>query len=269
MRMFFGLVMLSATALMCASKSSAQGITVYENITFVTIPCGTFQMGDISKYGDRNTNPVHTVTVDGFEMSIYEITQGQYQSIMGSNPSDHKSTDKHPVDNVSWFNAVEFCNKLSGAACLDSCYEEISWSCDFSKNRFRLPTEAEWEYACRAGTTTKYNTGDSYNDLDRAAWFDGNFDGIEHFHQVGLKEANAWGLYDMHGNVSEWCHDWWDSDYYSTSPSNNPTGAPKGSYRVTRNGRDHLAGFCRSAYRSSMNPSYTGGGLGFRVVRRP
>ncbi|MFC1607140.1 SUMF1/EgtB/PvdO family nonheme iron enzyme [Candidatus Latescibacterota bacterium] len=249
------------------------------DITFVTIPGGTFRMGDIQNYGQRsNEKPVHDVTLSSFEMSIYEVTQGQYQSVIGTNPSYFKSGDDYPVETVSWYDAVKYCNKLSDAAGLERCYNESTWACDLSRNGFRLPTEAEWEYACRAGTETKFYTGNNLSsdgrtstDLDTAVWYNGNSGSKTH--AVGDKEPNAWGLFDMHGNVWEWCNDWYGESYYSSSPSSDPTGPSTGSGRVARGGGwgdDAL--YCRSAIRYRINPTRTHdliGVIGFRVVRRP
>ncbi|MFC1528933.1 formylglycine-generating enzyme family protein [Candidatus Latescibacterota bacterium] len=233
-----------------------------------SIPAGTFEMGDIQGGGYSNERPVHTVTLDGFEMSIYEVTQDQYEAVIGSNPFYFSGNDL-PVEGVTWYDAVKFCNKLSDAAGVDRCYNESTWVCDFTKNGYRLPKEAEWEYACRAGTTTKYYTGNDESDLARAGWYDGN--SSSKTHPVGQKEPNAWGLYDMHGNVWERCNDWYDIEYYSKSPTQNPTGAQTGSSRVRRGGSwDDDAYFCRSASRSgSLGPGYGYTHVGFRVVRRP
>ncbi|HUU28405.1 MAG TPA: SUMF1/EgtB/PvdO family nonheme iron enzyme, partial [archaeon] len=233
-------------------------------IILVSIPAGTFQMG--SNSGESNEQPVHTVTLSTFQMSKYETTQGQYQAIIGTNPSYFTGDDNLPVEQTSWYDAVTFCNKLSEAKGLEPCYNLDTWDCDFTKNGFRLPTEAEWEYACRAGTTTNYYTGDSESDLGRAGWYDRNSGYTPH--AGGQKEANAFGLYDMHGNIQEWCNDWFDSNYYSNSSSQDPTGPATGSSKVLR-GHNWLgtAYYCRSAFRDRTSPDVTGIFMGFRVVR--
>jgi formylglycine-generating enzyme required for sulfatase activity len=161
------------------------------------------------------------------------------------NPSSKKGAD-NPVERVSWIDAEEFCARLSEKEGVE----------------YRLPTEAEWEYACRGGTTTKYSFGDDRSQLRNFAWYEVN-DERRH-HPVGQKKPNPWGLYDMHGNVWEWCQDWY-GDYPSGSTTD-PTGAASGSYRVNRGGSwGHGAGYCRSARRYRYYPSYRSSGYGFRV----
>jgi len=251
---------------------------VIHDITFVTIPSGTFRMGNVENYGQySNEKPVHSVTLSAFEMSIYEITQGQYQSVMETNPAENRGVgDNYPVYYVSWYDAVRFCNKLSDAAGFERCYDESTWACDFSRNGFRLPTEAEWEYACRAGTETNFYTGNNISsdgltstDLDRAGWYWDNWGQMnKKTHVVGEKEPNAFGLYDMHGNVWEWTYDRYG--LYTSDDQTNPTGHPSGSGRVERGSSWRFnADWCRSAYRYGFDPSKKAPGLGFRVVHRP
>jgi formylglycine-generating enzyme required for sulfatase activity len=210
---------------------------------FVPIPAGTFTMGD--EYA-------HKVTLtQSFHLGQHEVTQEQYEKVMGATPSEFKGPQK-PVEQVSWDDAVEFCRKLSELPGEKS-----------TGYVYRLPTEAEWEYACRAGTTTEYSFGDSKSELGDYAWYDKNSGKTTH--PVGGKKPNAWGLYDMHGNVFEWCHDWY-GDYPSGSVTD-PTGAASGSYRVARGGSwDLYSGHCRSANRSRSTPDDRFG-LGFRVLR--
>ena len=248
-------------------RPAAASVSRPTDITMVAIPGGSFRMGDIQGGGDSDERPVHTVTVSSFEISIYEITQEQYESVMGLNPSRFSGTNL-PVEQVSWYDAVKYCNRLSDAAGIDRCYNESTWECDLSKNRFRLPTEAEWEYACRAGTETKYYTGNSVSDLVRAGWYYSNSGSKTH--TVGQKTANAFGLCDMHGNVWEWCNDWYASDYYKSSPSADPTGPSSGSLRVARGGGwGNFARHCRSASRSGYGPTSARSSIGFRVALRP
>jgi len=243
-------------------------IEIIQGIELAFIPSGSFQMGTNNTDYDwlKHSRPVHTVSLDSFRIGVYEIAQEQYQEIMGTNPSNSPGYDKRPVEQVSWYDVVEFCNRLSVFAGLDSCYNLTSWECDFTKHGFRLPTEAEWEYACRAGTITNYYTGNSLNALDKAGWYEDNSG--ETTHPVGEKEPNAWGLYDMHGNVWEWCNDWW-SDNYSGNSEHNPTGPNIGSYRIFRGGSwTHDPYGCRSAYRVSYSPNNIDSDIGFRVVLR-
>ena len=264
----------------CEKDPTGPSVDTHEiqGITFAKIPRGSFYMGDIQNYGlYSQEKPVHFVSLPSFLMSIYEITQEQYQSVMDSNPAYFKFGDNYPVESVSWYDAMNFCNKLSDMAGFERCYNDTTYlfSCDFSKNGFRLPTEAEWEYACRVGTETEYYTGNDLGsdgwtstDLDVAGWYDGNSDNKTH--SVGQKVPNAWGLYDMHGNVWEWCNDWYDSKYYSLSPSYDPTGPSSVSNRVLRGGGwNNSTTYCRSASRFGDNPALKLNILGFRVVRRP
>ncbi|MFC1694264.1 SUMF1/EgtB/PvdO family nonheme iron enzyme, partial [Candidatus Latescibacterota bacterium] len=227
-------------------------------ITFVSIHAGTFQMGQTNI-----SEPVHTVTLSAFEISETEITQAQYESIVGSNPSKWKS-DTLPVESINWYNAITFCNMLSDSEGLERCYDGYA-ECDFTKDGYRLPTEAEWEYACRAGTTTNYYTGNSSSDLAMAGWYEENSG--SQTHPVGQKEPNAWGLYDMHGNVFEWCNDWYSK--YTSVNVINPTGVQTGSSKIMRGGDWKMSAYlCLSAIRFVENPLASGESRqGFRVVR--
>jgi formylglycine-generating enzyme required for sulfatase activity len=219
----------------------------------IDIPGGTFEMG--CSLGDSECNdseiPRHPITISAFKMSTYEITQGQWEAVMGLNPSAFPGCgDDCPVESVSW-NAVQvFIDELNSLT---------------SKN-YRLPTEAEWEYAARAGTTTKWYCGDDGSCLDDIAWYQDNSG--DQTHLVGQKDPNAWGLYDMSGNVWEWCSDWYDEDYYSSSPDTDPQGPDSGSKRVIRGGSwMGPAMWCRSSVRGSLPPldSYTY--TGFRLCQ--
>jgi formylglycine-generating enzyme required for sulfatase activity len=213
----------------------------------VWIPPGEFQMGSND---DRNTKPIHTVKITkGFNMGVYEVTQEQYQKVMGTNPSYFEGDDRRPVERVSWNDAVEFCKKMS----------ELE-----KGKKYRLPTEAEWEYACRAGTTSQWSFGDNKSLLGDYAWYGGNSGGTTH--PVGKKKPNAWGLYDMHGNVWECCQDWYAEDWYSMGPAENPLNESYGKKwgRVLRGGSCYYgASSCRVSYR---DPSTRGFTFGFRVV---
>lgn len=215
----------------------------------VRIPEGTFQMG--SENGDEDEKPVHPVKLSPFYISRTPITQAQYEAVMGTNPSHFKGQD-NPVDSVSWNDAMAFCEKLSSK----------------SKNgeKFTLPTEAQWEYACRAGSTAKFCYGDDAEQLGEYAWYDQNSEGQTH--PVGEKAPNAWGLYDMHGSVWEWCLDWYGE--YPTDPVTDPRGPESGDSRVLRGGSwCYLPYYCRSAYRNCNIPDLRRNNVGFRVARTP
>ena len=241
---------------------------VLKGIVMVPIPEGTFEMGDVEGVGYPAELPIHTVTVTGFQMSTTEITQAQYEVVMGVNPSNFLGADR-PVESIMWRDAAKFCNLLSIEAGLEPYYvDELSWTCDYLKNGFRLPTEAEWEYACKAGTQTKYHTGDTDDDLARTGWYEEN-SGSE-THPVGMKESNAFGLFDMHGNVGEICNDWLGP--YSSDNQTDPTGPllrNDEDGRVLRGGNYmSQAMFCRSSYRFGFEPLYEFEWVGFRIVRR-
>jgi len=201
--------------------------------------------------------PQHEVRISkGFRMGQTEVTQGQYKSVMNAQPWSGKAYVQEDANNpavyVSWDDAVEFCRRLSQQ----------------EGRRYRLPTEAEWEYACRAGTTTRFSFGDNDSSLGDYAWFDGNADkmGQDYAHPVGQKIPNLWGLYDMHGNVFEWCSDYYDQKYYSNSPSVDPNGPSSGISRSLRGGSwDNGQSYLRCSYRSAYRVS-RGLLVGFRVV---
>ena len=239
-------------------------------LNMVWIPAGTFTMGSPSNEAGRNENegPQRQVILsNGFWMGKNEVTQKEYRDIMGTNPSNFKG-DTLPVENVSWFDAIEYCNRRSQFDGLiptyiisgTGNYRTVTWN--RNANGYRLPTEAEWEYACRAGTTSAYNTGATIN--DNTGWYSANSGNRTNV--VGLKLPNNWGLYDMHGNVMEWCWDWYGS--YASGAHIDPTGATSGSYRVFRGGSWVSDGqYLRSAYRDYGNPYYRDNYIGFRLVR--
>jgi formylglycine-generating enzyme required for sulfatase activity len=194
--------------------------------------------------------PAHEVTLSApYYLGKFEITQEQYQQIMGDNPSRFKGRDL-PVETVSWDDAQAFCKKVS----------------EKTGSVVRLPTDAEWERACRAGTKTTYYTGDAETDLDRAEWYDKNSKSTTH--PVGQKTSNAWGVHDMHGNVWEWCADWFEA--YKSDPAVDPQGTAQDQGRVLRGGSwRHPPGNCRSADRDWNYPGSRNDNVGFRVVAAP
>ena len=219
---------------------------------FKLIPAGKFTMGDAS--GDEDETPHEVTLTKPFKMGIHEVTQAQYKQVMGVTPSKFKGAN-NPVEMVSWDDAVEFCRRLSALPAENE-----------AGNVYRLPTEAEWEYACRAGTTTKYSFGDDESELEQYGWCYANSG--ENTHPVGSKQPNAWGLYGMQGNVAEWCQDWY-GDYPSGSVTD-PTRSTSGSFRVYRGGSWlNTAEGCRSAFRYWNLPSGLAFDLGFRVCLSP
>jgi formylglycine-generating enzyme required for sulfatase activity len=190
---------------------------------------------------------------------------------MGDNPSRWKGA-KNPVEQVRWSDAVRFCNKRSELEGLRPCYDLKTWKCDFTADGYRLPTEAEWEYACRAGTSTAYFFGDETSKLGDFAWFDKNSGGRPH--PVAQKQPNPWGLYDMCGGLWEWCNDFYKVDYYQESPTTDPKGPDAGQTKVVRGGAWRFsAERCRSGYRHNENPGYADVCFGydiygFRCVRK-
>jgi len=212
---------------------------------FKLIAAGTFMMGE----GDE----AHEVTLTKpFKMGVHEVTQAQYEQVMGNNPSGFKGAHD-PVERVTWIDAVEFCRRLS-----ELPKEKLAG------NLYRLPTEAEWEYACRAGTTTKYSFGDNESDLGNYAWY-GDHGNPQ---PVAGRKPNEWGLYDMHGNVREWCQDWQGD--YPIGAVTDPTGPASGSSRVSRGGGWYCrAENCRSASRNWAIPSFYNLSSGFRVSLSP
>jgi len=240
---------------------SAQSQQINE---MIRIEGGTFVMGSPANEQGRTTSegPQHQVTVGSFYIAKFPVTQAEYQEITGTNPSHYKGPSL-PVEQVNWFDAVLYCNRRSEKEGLTPAYSvngnSVTWN--HGANGYRLPTEAEWEYACRAGTQTPYYNGTS---ADEAGWHIGN--SSARTHAVGEKQCNAWGLYDMHGNVLEWCWDWLGN--YSTEANNNPSGPDSGTSRVYRGGCWSFQGNqIRSAYRFGNNPNMRSFLIGFRVAR--
>ena len=239
------------------------------SLKLLYVPAGSFLMGspDTEKGHSIDEGPRHRVTISrGFWMGKYEVTQAQWRGIMKSNPSilkpkrpflkklglsnlPHVDQRELPVERVSWNDVQEFIRKLNRKTGLT----------------FRLPTEAEWEYACRAGSESAYYFGDNRKELSRYAWYNGNTSAETH--PVGRKKPNAWGLCDMAGNVFEWCQDWYSRDFYQYSPATDPTGPSSGTARVFRGGSWFSSeNRCRSAFRYGYNPDLKYANLGFRLV---
>src|SRR4051812_17395706 len=252
----FALALLSLVALRAA-----------ENGEMVAITGGKFMMGT---KGEVDA-PLHETVVSSFMMDKFLVTQQDFQKVTGSNPSRWKG-EKNPVEQVRWSDAVRYCNKRSELEGLQPCYDVKTWECNFDANGYRLPTEAEWEYACRAGSATDYFFGDAPSKLGDFAWYEKNSGGKPH--PVGQKKPNPWGLYDICGNVWEWCNDFYKVDYYKESPRENPRGPKTGQNKVLRGGAFRFSNDnCRSGYRYNENPGYADVCFGydiygFRCVRK-
>ena len=246
--------------LLIAALSATQTIKAadYSNATgidFIKIKAGCFNMGRDPNFEDGSDDelPRHKVCIKkSFYMGKTEVTQSQWVSVMGNNPSEFKGRS-NPVEKVSWDDVQRFISRLNSKE---------------GANRYRLPTEAEWEYAARAGSSSTYHFGDDKGALSQYAWFDGNSG--DRTHPVAQKRPNQWGLYDMHGNVWEWVSDWYGKNYYRNSPTNDPQGASSGRSRVYRGGSwINSANYLRSALRISISPVGRSNYLGFRLVRKP
>ncbi|MCA0386885.1 MAG: bifunctional serine/threonine-protein kinase/formylglycine-generating enzyme family protein [Bacteroidetes bacterium] len=254
-------VEISAPATKAATTDTA--ISVKHLNEMIVVEGGVFQMG--SNDGQSDEKPVHFVTVGSFQIGKYEVTQELWESVMGSNPSNFKGKRK-PVEQASWYDAVQFCNKLSETEGLQKAYAGSGENiiCDFNANGYRLPTEAEWEYAARGGNKSKGYTYIGSNNADEVAWYRDNT-GRE-THTVGGKQPNELGINDMSGNVGEWCWDWYSK--YTSSSQTNPKGANSGSGRVSRGGSwCYEPEYCRVACRFFSAPMYGGTFIGFRLAR--
>jgi len=224
---------------------------------FKLIKAGKFQMGS-EKYDSEK--PVHWVEISkDFYMGIYQVTVGQYKKYVDEKEGDfehdyNQQGDNAAVTGVSWNDAQGFISWLNNKE---------------GGSHYRLPTEAQWEYAARAGTTTEYSFGDDKSLLGDYAWYGEDWS-KGYAHIVGQKKPNPWGLYDMHGNVWEWVQDWYDENYYSSPPRNDHSGPGAGQNRVLRGGGwFNTASGCRAAFRGSFSPDDRGGDLGFRLLRQP
>jgi len=242
---------------------------------YVRIEPGVFTMGSPADELGRNDDETqHQVTLTrAFELKATEVTQAEWRAVMGNNPSGFQDCgDDCPVEYVSWDDAIDYCNALSAQQGLAPCYDADRNLVGLDCEGYRLPTEAEWEYAARAGTQTAFYTGDITNpdcepldpNLDAAGWYCGNSNRTTH--PVGQKQPNAWGLYDMHGNVFEWVNDWYGE--YSPGAAVDPVGPASGEDRVLRGGSwVNFAQFARAAYRGGSTPGFRDYDLGFRPLR--
>jgi len=243
-------------------------ITTKGGVEMVLIPAGSFDMGSQSSKEDATV--VHKVTLDSFLMDKYEVTQAEFARLHLPDPSHFKGPTL-PAEQVTWARAAIYCNARSKDEGLRPCYNDKA-ECDFDADGYRLPTEAEWEYACRAGSDSDYSFGGDPRKLGEHAWFADNAGNKTH--PVGKKRPNAWGLYDMHGNVAEWCNDNFDKNYYKASPETNPRGPSQGKESVLRGGAWRSgADTLKSSYRLGDNPGFSDAclardAIGFRCVRK-
>ena len=250
-----------------AEAAAAKAAEIQGLFELVDVEGGSYKMGDAM--GEKDEFPVHTVEVGSFKMSTTEITQELYKKVMGTNPSYFKG-EKLPVEKVSWLDAVKFCNKLSEIQGLDPCYTiGSSVSCDFNANGYRLPTEAEWEYAARGGIANEKFQYSGSDSIDEVAWYTGNSE--NQTHEVGTKAPNSLGIYDMSGNVWEWCWDNYSETYYTEGSQSNTKGPGSGDKKVLRGGsRSSIIGdgssICRVSNRSSAKASESYYLNGFRFV---
>jgi formylglycine-generating enzyme required for sulfatase activity len=237
-------------------KIRQENIVAEFNEHMIMIPGGSYLMG--SNDGEDDERPIHNVLIDSFCLGKYEVTQRQWIEVMNTKPWEKLEYlcegDNFPAVNVNWYDVKHFIRKLN----------------HISNEHFRLPTEAEWEYACRAGTTSKYAHGSLRMGLSHYAWYyDNAFKKDEcHAHEVGKLKPNKWMLYDMMGNVYEWCSDWYSRNYYNKCPVCNPKGPMYGKYKVVRGGdwarTDY---FLRTASRRYYSPHYKDINVGFRLAK--
>lgn len=252
--------------LLCIVFFSVSSVAMAQ-IEMTLVKGGTFKMGNSYEDVFEDELPVHSVTLNDFYIGTYEVIQSEWNSVMGSNPSNFKG-ENFPVDNISWYDAIEFCNKLSEKEKLTPCYKigrNRKVTFNQTANGYRLPTEAEWEYAARGG---QYSRGYVYaggNSIDAVAWYKNNSIGTSH--ATGMKVANELGLYDMSGNLWEWCWDWYSNSYPNISETN-PTGVPFGTERCRRGGGWHIISkSCRLTNRLGTPPSMSFNYVGMRLVR--
>ena len=246
-------------------KESTTASTYRESFDMVFVQGGTYCMGSNDVY--ESEQPVHEVKVSSFYLSKYQVTTGQWHEIMGDDIS-HFEGDNLPIVFISWFDAVDFCNQLSRLEGLTPCYSKSGGNirCDWKADGYRLPTEAEWEFAARGGNYSEGYRYSGSDEIESVGWYGENSG--HGTNNVGGKRANELGLYDMSGNVWEWCWDWYSDSYYSRSPKNNPTGPRTGDQRSLRGGcwvyDDY---YCRVSSREDYPPYYGNYDIGFRVCR--
>ena len=243
-----------------AQEGRPREITTRSGVVMIELSGGWFVMG--SAKGSVDEKP-HRVRVGPFCIDKHKVSQEEYEKVMGENPARWKGK-RNPVEQIRWSDAVRYCNARSRLEGLASCYDLETWACDFSASGYRLPTEAEWEYAARAGTKTRYFFGDKPTKLKHFAWFKKNSG--RRARPLGQKLPNPWGLHDVYGNVWEWCHDVYKVDYYQESPEKDPRGPAEGDARVLRGGCWNSSDKkCCSTFRYSEDPGYTDPCFGYDI----
>ena len=255
-------------------SKAAQALPIVRTATgeMVRVPAGWFMMG--SDEGEPDERPARKVWLDAFLIDRFEVTQEQFRKLATRDDPSLFKGDGHPVENLTWPAVALWCNARSRAEGLDPCYDEGTGECNFEADGYRLPTEAEWEYACRAGSDTPYSFGRDARHLGDYAWFRDN--SRKKTHPVGTKRPNPWGIHDLCGNVAEWCNDVYDAATYRNAPARNPRGAADHAppRLVVRGGAwNASADACRSARRAHEDPGqilgcFSRGDVGFRCVRR-
>lgn len=257
-----------------AERSGPAEIVTQSGAEMVYLPGGEFMMGN--NRGNPDEGPAHRVNVSAFLIDKFEVTHEMFTKVQLPNPSHWQDSPKKPIERVRWRDAKQYCNERSLLEGLKPCYNEKTpdWDCDYGVNGYRLPTEAEWEYACRAGSESAYDFG-SPDKLRQYAWFADNAD--EKTHPAGQKKPNGWGIYDLYGNVAEWCEDVYSASYYKESPAIDPHGPPspgKDVQRVMRGGSwKSSAEMSRATFRQGQRTGDTDACFytdycGFRCVRR-
>ena len=272
------MLILSFLHLACKKKdldSPSQHLAALPEITtdsghvMILILGGRFIMGSIT--GNADEAFTHEVSISPFALGKYEVTQKFLDKLEYPNPSHFKGPDL-PVEQIRWVEAAIYCNELSLSEGLELCYDEVTLQCNFDATGYRLPTEAEWECAARADTETTYEFGKFPKNLKKYAYYADN--SLKRTHRVGKKKSNRWGLFDMYGNVAEWCNDIYSENYYQQSLDDNPPGPKSGKKRILRGGSwDSSASACRSAARAADIPGivdacFARDTYGFRLARK-
>ncbi len=259
-------ILLSAASCGKKTDTAVKNITTKSGIEMVYIPGGEFTMGS----SDEGSSPAHRVKLSPFYIDKFEVTQEMYKKLELPNPS-HFKNEKNPAEMVAWINAAIYCNERSIEEGLTPCYDEKTWECNFKASGYRLPTEAEWEYAAKGGTETKFFFGDDPKSLKNYAIYNKN--SSSKTEKAGSRKPNPFGLFDIYGNVAEWCNDFYAADYYSKSPSEDPRGPKEGKERVIRGGSWNDGEELANSTERSMDGSISDAcilrdTIGFRCVRK-